>query len=166
MALDLPIEVLKLAIDEARNLHHTYIGTEHLLLGLVQDREGIAAGVLQSLGANLDKVRTQTIDALSQSSAVTGSSGVSALPKEGTSGSFGPDPDTYQVAGKLLDEEKSKWLCGSLLLRLITSPTHVFDMVSRFSEYIEAEIPYLLPDEHTELLQMLFVLGTAELITL
>jgi hypothetical protein len=86
--------------------------------------------------------------------------------KEGISGSFGPDPDTYQAAGKLLAAEKSKWLCGSLLLRLITSPTHVFDMISRFSEYIEAEIPYLPPDEHTELLHMLFILGTAELITL
>ena len=42
--------VIELAIDEARRLGHNYIGTEHLLLGLVREGEGIAAGVLESLG--------------------------------------------------------------------------------------------------------------------
>ncbi len=58
--------VLELAADEARRLNHDYIGTEHLLLGLVREGEGIAAGVLQSLGVNLEKVRTQTIQVLNQ----------------------------------------------------------------------------------------------------
>src|SRR6185295_1342113 len=58
----------KLAIDEARRLGHNYIGTEHLLLGLVREGEGIAAGVLESLGVNLDKVRHEVIRVLSQSS--------------------------------------------------------------------------------------------------
>src|SRR5216117_2401632 len=61
--------VIELAIDEARRLNHHYIGTEHLLLGLVREGEGIAAGVLESLGVNLEKVRTQTIQVLSQSGA-------------------------------------------------------------------------------------------------
>ena len=60
--------VIELAIDEARRLGHNYIGTEHLLLGLVREGEGIAAGVLESLGVNLDKVRHQVIHVLSQSS--------------------------------------------------------------------------------------------------
>ena len=64
--------VIELAIDEARRLGHNYIGTEHLLLGLVREGEGIAAGVLESLGVNLDKVRHEVIRVLSQSSA-TGS---------------------------------------------------------------------------------------------
>ncbi len=59
--------VIELAIDEARRLGHNYIGTEHLLLGLVREGEGIAAGVLESLGVNLDKVRHQVIHVLSQS---------------------------------------------------------------------------------------------------
>jgi ATP-dependent Clp protease ATP-binding subunit ClpC len=61
--------VIELAIDEARRLGHNYIGTEHLLLGLVREGEGIAAGVLESLGVNLDKVRHEVIRVLSQSSA-------------------------------------------------------------------------------------------------
>jgi len=59
-------KVIELAVDEARRLNHHYIGTEHLLLGLVREGEGIAAGVLESLGVNLEKVRSQTIQVLSQ----------------------------------------------------------------------------------------------------
>src|SRR5688500_8334550 len=62
--------VIELAIDEARRLGHNYIGTEHLLLGLVREGEGIPAGVLESLGVNLDKVRHEVIRVLSQSSSV------------------------------------------------------------------------------------------------
>ena len=64
--------VIELAIDEARRLGHNYIGTEHLLLGLVREGEGIAAGVLESLGVNLDKVRHEVIRVLSQSSSSAG----------------------------------------------------------------------------------------------
>src|SRR6266849_10816740 len=59
-------KVIELAVDEARRLNHQYIGTEHLLLGLIREGEGIAAGVLESLGVNLEKARTQTIQILSQ----------------------------------------------------------------------------------------------------
>ncbi len=59
-------KVIELAVDEARRLNHHYIGTEHLLLGLVREGEGIAAGVLESLGVNLEKVRTQTIQVLNE----------------------------------------------------------------------------------------------------
>src|SRR5260221_8064685 len=60
-------KVIELAVDEARRLNHHYIGTEHLLLGLVREGEGIAAAVLESLGVNLEKVRPQTIQVLIQS---------------------------------------------------------------------------------------------------
>ena len=56
--------VIELAIDESRGLGHNYIGTEHLLLGLVREGEGIAAGVLESLGVNLDRVRQEVIRVL------------------------------------------------------------------------------------------------------
>jgi ClpA/ClpB-like protein len=61
-------KVLSLAQEEAQRLQHNYIGTEHLLLGLVREGEGIAAGVLESLGVNLEKVRTQTIQVLHEQS--------------------------------------------------------------------------------------------------
>src|SRR3954451_24073350 len=60
-------KVIELAVDEARRLGHHYIGTEHLLLGVVREGEGLAAGVLESLGVNLEKVHTETIQVLSQS---------------------------------------------------------------------------------------------------
>ncbi|MCM8749179.1 ATP-dependent Clp protease ATP-binding subunit [Thermomicrobiaceae bacterium CFH 74404] len=62
-------KVIELAVDEARRLNHHYIGTEHLLLGLVREGEGIAAGVLESLGVSLEKVRQQVIQVVSQGSA-------------------------------------------------------------------------------------------------
>ena len=52
--------VIELAVDEARRLGHHYIGTEHLLLGLVREGEGVAVDVLKGLGVSLDKVRSQT----------------------------------------------------------------------------------------------------------
>ncbi len=58
--------VIELSIEEARRLGHNYIGTEHLLLGLVREGEGIAAGVLESLGVNLEKVRAQVVQVVSQ----------------------------------------------------------------------------------------------------
>jgi len=60
-------KVIELSVDEARRLNHHYIGTEHLLLGLVREGEGIAAGVLESLGVNLEKVRAQVMQVVSQS---------------------------------------------------------------------------------------------------
>ena len=61
-------KVVELAVDEARRMNHTYIGTEHLLIGLLREGEGVAAGVLESLGVTLDKVRAETHRILSHSS--------------------------------------------------------------------------------------------------
>ena len=61
-------KVIELAVDEARRLNHHHIGTEHLLIGLMREGEGVAAGVLESLGINLDKVRGETSSILSRSS--------------------------------------------------------------------------------------------------
>ena len=66
-------KVVELAVDEARRMNHTYIGTEHLLIGLLREGEGVAAGVLESLGVTLEKVRTETHRILSNSSSGSGS---------------------------------------------------------------------------------------------
>ncbi len=54
-------KVLELALDEARRLGHNYIGTEHLLLGLIREGEGVAARVLGAMGADLERVRSQMV---------------------------------------------------------------------------------------------------------
>lgn len=58
--------VIELAVDEARRLNHNYIGTEHLLLGLLREREGAAVGVLESFGITLERVQTEINTLLSQ----------------------------------------------------------------------------------------------------
>jgi ATP-dependent Clp protease ATP-binding subunit ClpC len=58
--------ILSLAQEEAQRFQPNYIGTEHLLLGLVREGEGIAAGVLESMGVNLARVRLETIKLINQ----------------------------------------------------------------------------------------------------
>ena len=78
-------QVLSLAQEEAQRFNHNYIGTEHLLLGLVREGEGIAAGVLESLGVSLERVRVEITRILSQSmpqggAVRSGSAGTSSAP--------------------------------------------------------------------------------------
>ena len=61
-------KVIELAVDEAHRLNHHYIGTEHLLLGIIREGGGIAIGVLKSLGANLEQIRLQTLQMSAQPS--------------------------------------------------------------------------------------------------
>ena len=67
--------VLELSWDEARQLGHNYIGTEHLLLGLIREGEGVAARVLENLGVDLNKVRSNVVKMLGDSKPQTASSG-------------------------------------------------------------------------------------------
>ena len=68
-------KVIELAVDEARRANHSYIGTEHLLAGLLREGEGVASGVLESLGVTLEKVRTETQRVLSQNVPTTAAQG-------------------------------------------------------------------------------------------
>ncbi len=65
-------KVIELAVDEARMLNHHYIGTEHILLGLVREGGGIAAGVLESMGVKLELVRAETLQVLNSLRDTTG----------------------------------------------------------------------------------------------
>src|ERR671939_261260 len=94
-------KVLTLAQDEARRLNHNYIGTEHLLLGLVREGEGIAAGVLESLGVNLDKVRHEVIRVLSQSSSAGPAQETKRASKTPTVDQLGINLTEAARAGKL-----------------------------------------------------------------
>ena len=84
-------KVIELAVDEARRLNHSYIGTEHLLLGLVREGEGIAAGVLESLGVNLERVRAETTRILSQSSPQAATAGARQATRTPTVDQLGID---------------------------------------------------------------------------
>ncbi len=94
-------KVIELAVDEARRLNHHYIGTEHLLLGLVREGEGIAAGVLESLGVNLERVRAETQRILSQSMPQGTHSGARAQTRTPTVDQLGMDLTAAARAGKL-----------------------------------------------------------------
>src|SRR6516165_2613616 len=94
-------KVIELSVDEARRLNHHYIGTEHLLLGLVREGEGIAAGVLESLGVSLDKVRAQVIHVLSQSGGTHAEAGREKHSKTPTIDQMGIDLTAQARQGKL-----------------------------------------------------------------
>ncbi|MEO1208546.1 MAG: ATP-dependent Clp protease ATP-binding subunit, partial [Cyanobacteria bacterium J06638_20] len=92
--------VLELSLEEARQLGHNYIGTEHLLLGLIREGEGVAARVLENLGVDLSKVRTQVIRMLGETAEVStgGSQGRTKTP---TLDEFGSHLTQMASEGKL-----------------------------------------------------------------
>ena len=93
-------KVVELAVDEARRMNHTYIGTEHLLIGLLREGEGVAAGVLESLGVNLEKVRAETHRILSNSGTGSSSSRSSST-RTPTLDQLGVDLTNAALGGKL-----------------------------------------------------------------
>nr|ARO91349.1 ATP-dependent Clp protease ATP-binding subunit [Rhodochaete parvula] len=96
--------VLELCLEEARQLGHNYIGTEHLLMGLVREGEGVAARVLENLGVNVSSIRAEVIQMLGENSESTGSSngGTQTRSKTPTLEEFGSNL-TQMAAEGLLD---------------------------------------------------------------
>ncbi|WP_036909986.1 ATP-dependent Clp protease ATP-binding subunit [Prochlorococcus marinus] len=94
--------VLELFLEEARQLGHNYIGTEHLLLGLIREGEGVAARVLENLGVDLTKVRTQVIRMLGETAEVSagGGSGKGSI-KTATLDEFGTNLTKLASESKL-----------------------------------------------------------------
>ena len=92
--------MVELAVDEARRMNHTYIGTEHLLIGLLREGEGVAAGVLESLGVNLEKVRAETHRILSNSGS-GGGSGSGSRSRTPMLDQLGVDLTNAALGGKL-----------------------------------------------------------------
>jgi ATP-dependent Clp protease ATP-binding subunit ClpC len=92
--------VLELSLEEARQLGHNYIGTEHLLLGLLREGEGVAARVLENLSLDLSKVRTQVIRLLGDTVEVT-AGGTQTKGKTPTLEEFGSNLTQKAADGKL-----------------------------------------------------------------
>ena len=93
-------KVIELAVDEARRMNHSYIGTEHLLVGLLREGEGVASGVLESLGVTLEKVRAETNRVLSQN-APSGTQGSRTSTRTPTLDQLGIDLTAAARSGKL-----------------------------------------------------------------
>src|SRR5690349_11337830 len=89
-------KVLELAMSEARELNHSYVGTEHLLLGLLREEKGIAAQVLTEAGVNLDAARTETLRLLG-----------TEMPQQGSGGTAQPSGQSPPAAAPKTDK-KSK----------------------------------------------------------
>jgi ATP-dependent Clp protease ATP-binding subunit ClpC len=68
-------KVIELSMDEARKIGHSYVGTEHILLGLIREGEGVAARVLNNLGVSLNKARQQVLQLLGSHEAAAGQQG-------------------------------------------------------------------------------------------
>jgi ATP-dependent Clp protease ATP-binding subunit ClpC len=90
-------KVIAFAVEEAKRLNHHYIGTEHLLLGLVRNGEGVATGVLDILGVSLEQVRTQVMRVLRQGT------GTSLERPTASAGSSGGQPAQRQSKTPYLD---------------------------------------------------------------
>ncbi|MEA5442309.1 ATP-dependent Clp protease ATP-binding subunit [Cyanobium gracile] len=93
--------VLELSLEEARQLGHNYIGTEHLLLGLIREGEGVAARVLENLGVDLAKVRTQVIRMLGETAEVASGSSGKGSTKTPTLDEFGSNLTQLAAESKL-----------------------------------------------------------------
>jgi len=102
-------KVIEYAIEEARNLNHNYVGTEHLLLGLLREQDGVAAQVLMNLNLRLEDVREEVLNLLGASEETEESGGGPSIPGEPKKGksktpaldSFGRDLTEIAKQGKL-----------------------------------------------------------------
>ncbi|MGA1489261.1 MAG: ATP-dependent Clp protease ATP-binding subunit [Planctomycetota bacterium] len=100
-------KVLELSQEEANELGHNYIGTEHLLLGLIREEDGVAAQVMMDLGVKLDEVKSEVLELLGADvgsegeSAVPQSSGKQSRSKTPALDSFGRDLTEMAREGKL-----------------------------------------------------------------
>lgn len=92
--------VLELSLEEARQLGHNYIGTEHLLLGLIREGEGVAARVLENLGVDLSKVRSQIIKSLGDNTEVAAGNSTNRS-KTPTLEEFGTNLTQKAIDGRL-----------------------------------------------------------------
>src|SRR5437016_1026818 len=113
-------KVIEYAIEEARNLNHNYVGTEHLLLGLVREDEGLASQILLNLDVTVEAVRDEVLNLLGQNtpSSETTSASMQHRSKTPALDSFGRDLTELARAGKLASLIGRKSEIDQLLLVL------------------------------------------------
>ncbi|WP_213997336.1 MULTISPECIES: ATP-dependent Clp protease ATP-binding subunit [Tepidanaerobacter] len=155
--------VMELAIDESRRLGHNYVGTEHILLGLIREGEGVAAQVLTNLGVSLDKAREEVLSLLMDAKGQTNFRKSSSTP---TLNQFGRDLTELASEGKLdpvVGREKEIERVIQVLTRrtknnpcLIGEPgvgkTAVVEGLAQ--KIIEQDVPEILKDKRVVSLDM------------
>jgi ATP-dependent Clp protease ATP-binding subunit ClpC len=94
-------KVIELSMDEARKLGHSYVGTEHILLGLIREGEGVAARVLNNLGVSLNKARQQVLQLLGSNESSSSHRGSSASANTPTLDSLARDLTAIAREGTL-----------------------------------------------------------------
>src|SRR5262245_35934868 len=160
-------KVLELAVEEAQNMGHNYVGTEHLLLGLIREEEGVAARVLENIGVRLDVVREEVISLLGE-----GHQGAAQAPqtqthhqpaptktksKTPTLDEFGRDLTALAREGKLDPvigrENEIERVVQILLRRTKNNPVLIGDPGVGKTAIVEGLAQKLSSDESPELLQ-------------
>ena len=182
-------KVIEYAMEEARNLNHNYVGTEHLLLGLLREQEGVAAQVLMNLGLKLEDVREEVLNLLGhgmeqgESSAgdrstgggggAAGASGKSSKSKTPALDSFGRDLTELARQGKLDPvigrEREIERVTQILLRRQKNNPVLLGEagvgktaIVEGFAQMVvDGTVPELLRDKRIVVLDLaMMVAGT------
>jgi len=162
-------KVLELAVEEAQNMGHNYVGTEHLLLGLIREEEGVAARVLENIGVRLDVVREEVISLLGEGqSGAQGAPGGAQPPahhqtpartksKTPTLDEFGRDLTQMAKDGKLDPvigrETEIERVIQILLRRTKNNPVLIGDPGVGKTAIVEGLAQRLSSDEAPELLQ-------------
>ena len=181
-------KVIEYSMEEARNLNHSYVGTEHILLGLLREQEGVAAQVLMNLGLKLEDVREEVLNLLghglegaevserggrtgdSESSSTSGKSGKSKTP---ALDSFGRDLTELAKKGELDPvigrEREIERAIQILCRRTKNNPVLLGEagvgktaIVEGFAQrVIEGEVPEILADKRIVVLDLaMMVAGT------
>ena len=130
-------KVLELAMSEARELNHSYVGTEHLLLGLLREGKGIAAQVLTEAGVRLDRARAETVRLPGSQSSPSTAAPVS-------SGRFVAIPGTYVVIFGFVAVALVAWLVsGPAVLAAIVASLLPLFLVPRYWSFLAAQLSVL-----------------------
>src|SRR3984893_10288917 len=173
-------KVIEYSMEEARNLNHNYVGTEHILLGLLREQEGVAAQVLMNLGMKLEDVREEVLNLLGHGleASETGERGTAAQQKAGKSktpalDSFGRDLTDLARQGKLDPvigrERENERVVQILCRRQKNNPVLLGEagvgktaIVEGFAQMVvDANVPELLRDKRVVVLDLaMMVAGT------
>jgi ATP-dependent Clp protease ATP-binding subunit ClpC len=174
-------KVIEYAIEEARNLNHNYVGTEHLLLGLLREQDGVAAQVLMNLGLKLEEVREEVLNLLGRApnprTCPVAAEPPRARPRAARaarprSTAFGRDLTELARASKLdpvigRERESNAWCRFSAAARRTTrccsvKPAWAKPQSSKgWPAIVEGEVPELLADRRIVVLDLaMMVAGT------
>lgn len=132
-------KIIELAVDEARRLNHHYIGTEHILLGLVREGEGIASGVLVGMGINLERVRAETLRVLGQTTVQIEAALASTPTKPSHLHSFNGF-ERYTFADDAKRAISLAWHESKLLQHSYIGPEHLLLGLIRYTEGGAAQV--------------------------